>query len=79
MVEKKHEDRRVRYEKSGKRPGTAVTTRLSDAELKLAHRRMKRDGLGSMSAWLLTLVRRELGVNASSLDSAKARPRRRSS
>jgi hypothetical protein len=49
------------YEKSGKRPGTPVSTRLNDATLK---RLDAERGDQSRSAWLGDLIARELRMNA---------------
>lgn len=65
-----------RYERSGKRPGTPVGTRLSDAEYKLAVARVAQLKLKSLAAWLLTLARADLGVNASADSKAKRPPTR---
>ena len=48
------------YEAKGKRPGTPVSTRLSDGELRALD---DRRGEEPRAAWLLALIRRELRPN----------------
>lgn len=60
MPRKKIETPQQRYEAAGKRPGTPVGTRLNDSALA---RLDAVRGKTARSAWLLSLIYRELKIN----------------
>lgn len=58
---KKTETAQQRYEAKGKRPGKPISTRLNEEEQRGVD---DKRGDTPAAAWLLALIRREIGINS---------------